>query len=124
MGEHIKDFVDLEAWKLAHKLALEVYKITQKFPKEEIYGITSQIRRSSSSVGANIAEGFGRYHFKDKMKFYYQARGSNVETQNFLLLSKDLGLITEDGYDKLNKMCADVNKLLNGLIRSISNQIS
>lgn len=71
MGKSIREFYDLDAWRKAHQLVLEVYKITKDFPKEEKFGITDQLRRAASSVTANIAEGFGRYHFNDKIRFYY-----------------------------------------------------
>ncbi|MEK7067831.1 MAG: four helix bundle protein [Patescibacteria group bacterium] len=88
MEERIKNFYDLEAWRKAHQLVLEIYKITKFFPKEELYGIISQLCRAACSITANIAEGFARYHFKDKIRFYYQARGSVAEVQNFLILAK------------------------------------
>src|SRR3990167_6729613 len=94
MKKEIKNFYDLDAWKQAHILVVEVYRITENFPKEELYGIVSQLRRAVSSITANIAEGFARYHFKDKIRFYYQARGSVAEVQNFLILSKDLNYIS------------------------------
>lgn len=77
-------FYDLEIWKEANNLCIEIYKITKNFPKCEQFGITDQIRRATSSVGANIAEGFGKYHYKEKIRFYYNARGSVCEVQNFL----------------------------------------
>ncbi len=120
--EEIKNFYDLNAWKKGHNLALEIYKITKSFPKDEIYAITSQLRRASSSVTANIAEGFARYHFKDKVRFYYNARGSATEIQSFLLLAKDLGYINFQTCKKLGKDANEVGKLINGLIRSIENQ--
>lgn len=93
MKSEIKNFYDLEAWRKGHNLCLDVYKVTENFPKGEIFGLTSQMRRAASSIGANMAEGFERYHFKDKARFYHQARGSVAETQNGLLLAKDLGYI-------------------------------
>jgi four helix bundle protein len=93
MEKKIYNFYELDVWKKAHELGLNIYKITKNFPKEELFGITSQLKRAINSVTANIAEGFERYYFKDKIKFYYQARGSLAEVQNFLLLAKDLGLI-------------------------------
>jgi len=122
MVEKIKNFYELEAWKKGHNLAIDVYGISKNFPKEEIYGITSQIRRAASSVTANIAEGFERYHFNDKARFYYQARGSVGEVQNFLLLTKDLGLVDELVYNTLTKQVDEVRKLINGLINSIAKQ--
>ena len=122
MEEKIKNFYDLEVWKKGHQLVLEIYKITKDFPKEEKFGIVDQLRRAASSVTANIAEGFERYHFNDKIKFYYQARGSVAEVQNFLLLSQDLGYIAIQKCEDLNKQADTIRQLINGLIRSISNQ--
>lgn len=79
MNTMIKNFYDLVAWQRGYQLVLDIYKITKDFPKEEMYGIVSQLRRAASSITANIAEGFERYHFKDKTRFYYQSRGSIAE---------------------------------------------
>lgn len=120
--EKIRDFYELDAWKKAHHLALEIYKTTKQFPKEEQYGIISQLRRSASSAPANIAEGFSRYHFNDKIKFYLTARGSVSETQNFLFLAKDLSFLQEKEFKGLFGLSQEVSKLINGLIRSINHQ--
>ena len=96
-----------------------IYQITKNFPKEEMYGVTSQLRRAPSSITANIAEGFSRYHFKDKVRFYYQARGSVSEVQNFLLLAKDLRYISLEECKKLGLEANKVAQLINELIRSI-----
>lgn len=122
MKKEVKKFYDLEAWRKSHQLTLDIYKITEKFPKEELYGIVSQLRRAASSIGANIAEGFSRYHFNDKTRFYYQARGSVAEVQNFLLLAKDLDFISGKDCGKLGEEANKVQQLINGLIRSIENQ--
>ena len=90
MQKEIKDFYDLDAWIKSHKFVLEVYNLTKDFPKDELYGLTSQLRRAAVSITANIAEGFNRYHFNDKARFYYNARGSVSEVQSFLFLAKDL----------------------------------
>jgi len=103
-------------------LVLEIYKITKEFPKDELYGIISQLRRAASSITANIAEGFARYHFKDKVRFYYNSRGSVAEVQDFLLLSRDLNYINSKTCSELNNKCDTVGRLINGLIRSIENQ--
>jgi len=87
-----------------------------------VFGITSQLRRASSSVTANMAEGFARYHYNDKIRFYYQARGSVAEVQNFLLLARDLKLIDKESCQQLGETSKDVEKLINGLIRSIEKQ--
>lgn len=123
MKNEIRNFYDLEAWKRSHKISLKIYKLTEKFPKEEIYGITSQLRRSASSVGANIAEGFARFHYRDKIRFYYHARGSVAESQNFLLLAKDLRYINMENCEMLGKDFNEIAKLINGLIRSIEENI-
>ena len=120
--ETINNFCDLEAWKVGHALTIKIYTITKHFPREELYGLTSQLRRASSSITANIAEGFARYHFKDKVRFYYQARGSAAEVQNFLLLVKDLQLINEAESQELYKTAEKSCRLINGLIKSIENQ--
>lgn len=122
MENKIKNFHELDAWKKGHELALEIYKITKNFPKEELYGIVSQLRRAAISITANIAERFARYHFKDKIRFYYQARGSVAEVQNFLLLAKDLEFITLGACKKLGEKANKVAQLINGLIRSIERQ--
>lgn len=103
-------------------MVLDIYKCSQGFPKEELYGITNQIRRAVSSVTANIAEGFSRFHYKDKVNFYYQARGSLSEVYNFLILLKDLKYITVTDFDLFQTKVDTTRKLINGLIRSIDNQ--
>ena len=103
-------------------MVLEIYKITKKFPKEELYGITSQLRRATSSIGANIAEGFSKYHYNDKVRFYHNARGSVSETQNFLFLSKDLNFLDSKQFQILFNLSKEVIKLINGLVRSIEKQ--
>jgi four helix bundle protein len=116
------EFWELDAWKKAHQLVLEVYSLTNSFPKEERYGMTDQMRRASSSVTANIAEGFERYHFKDKTRFYYQARGSVAEVQNFIMLAKDLTYINVETCERVGERIKEIKMLINGLIRAISKQ--
>lgn len=121
MGK-IKDFYQLDAWKENHKLTLMIYKETKSFPKEEKYGITDQLRRAASSITANIAEGFGRYHYGDKIRFYYQARGSLKEVQNFLFLAKDLEYLDEEVTKTLYQQAKKGERLINGLVRSAEKQ--
>ena len=123
MASKIDNFYDLDTWKEAHLLVLGIYKITENFPAHEIYWVTSQLRRAASSITANIAEGFSRYHYKDKIKFYYQARGSVSEVQNFLILSRDLNYITTKKCAELGSKAHTIRKLINGLIRTTGNQI-
>lgn len=122
MTEEIKNFYDLEAWKKTHQLVMNIYNITNDFPKEEQFGLISQLRRAASSITANIAEGFERYHFNDKIRFYYQARGSVGEVQNFLILSKDLGVVSNENYFELEEKVNETRRLINGLIKSIEKQ--
>lgn len=122
MAEEITGFSDLEAWKKSHELTLKVYQITKSFPKDELFGVVSQLRRAAASVGANIAEGFARYHFNDKVRFYYHSRGSAAEVQNFLFLSRDLNYIDSDQCAQLFEEARRVLQLINGLIRSIEKQ--
>jgi four helix bundle protein len=122
MSGEIKSFYDLEAWEKAHQLVIEIYKATKDFPKQEQFGLISQLRRAVTSITANIAEGFERYHFNDKVRFYYQARGSVGEVQNFLILAKDLGFITNAKCVKLEERVNELRRLINGLIKSIEKQ--
>lgn len=116
-------FSDLDSWKQSHLLALDIYKISGRFPKTEIYNLISQIQRAAVSVGANIAEGFYRYHYKEKMHFYYIARGSLGEVQNFLHISKDLGYISKNEFDNLWNQSLSSLKLVNGLIKAVEKRV-
>jgi four helix bundle protein len=117
----IQKFTDLEVWKNSHELTIFVYKITKNFPKEEIFGITSQIRRASVSIESNIAEGFSRFHFKDRLNFYYQSRGSASEVQTQLLIVKDLKYISVDDFNRAFDLTQKVLIILSGLIKSTEN---
>ena len=86
-----QSFEDVEVWRVAHQWVLSVYKYTQKFPREELFGLTSQLRRAAVSVPANIAEGFGKRGKLDKVRFYNIAQGSLNECRYYLILSHDLG---------------------------------
>lgn len=118
----IKTFEDLETWQIAHGLILEIYRITKKYPKDELYGIVSQLRRAALSITSNIAEGFSRYHYNDKIRFYYNARGSVSEVRNCLRLSRDMDYIAKEEYKNLSNGMEKVLKMINGLIRSIEEQ--
>ncbi|MFA5172789.1 MAG: four helix bundle protein [Candidatus Paceibacterota bacterium] len=124
MSGNINNFYDLKVWKDAHKIILEIYKETKDFPDSEKFGLISQMRRSASSITANIAEGFGRYHFKDKIKFYQQARGSAVELQDQIFLSKDLNFIAENKAKELFGDVLVVLKEINGIIKKTKERIS
>ncbi len=114
----IKKFTDLVAWKESHKLVLMVYSITKNFPKEEIFGLTSQMRRSAVSISSNIAEGFSRQSYKEKIQFYYISLGSITELQNQLLISKDTGMLLHNRFYECAHQSVLVHKIVNGLIKS------
>ena len=114
----IKNFTDLEAWRESHKLTLLIYKVTKDFPKEEMFGLISQIRRAVISIESNIAEGFARFHYKDRLNFYYQARGSVSEVESQSITSKDLGYIKEKEFQEIFDQAEKVGRILSGLIRS------
>lgn len=118
----INDFYELDAWKESHRLVVLVYKLVKMFPKEEKFGMIDQLRRASSSITANIAEGFGRYHFKDKIHFYYQSRGSVKEVENFLFLAKDLNYVDIKEIREIWDLCKKSEMLINGLIRVTEKQ--
>lgn len=116
MNNRIKSFTDLLAWQEAHKLVISLYSITKNFPKEEIYGLTNQMRRAGISISSNIAEGFGRQGYKEKIQFYYLAQGSLIEIKNHILIARDVGYLNEEDYSLLVKRANDSHKLLQGLI--------
>lgn len=113
----IKDFTDLETWRKSHELVLTIYKITEKFPKSEAFGLVSQIQRAAVSITSNIAEGFGRQTIKEKVQFYYQAQGSLTEVKNQLIISKDLDYISNQEFDRIMDTLIISHKLLQGLLR-------
>src|SRR3990167_10084559 len=115
----IQHFTDLVVWQKAHKFVLMIYRDTKIFPSDERFGLTSQIRRSATSITANIAEGFGRQGNLEKIQFYTIARGSNTEAQDQLLTARDLGYLSESKCAELTELAITVHKLINGLIRSI-----
>ncbi len=109
----------MPVWQKAHKLAVEVFKITVGLPRSEDYGLTSQIRKSSNSAPANIAEGFGRNTNKDKANFYIIARGTSFETQNHLLYGNKVGYFNDADITKLfseySELIYELNKLINAI---------
>ena len=113
----IESFHDLNAWKEGHELVIEIYKASRLFPKEEIFGLTSQIRRAAVSITSNIAEGFGRQSYKDKNNFYQMAFGSIIEVRNQLLISRDVGYINDPNFQTLDNQAIKVEKICRGLIK-------
>lgn len=117
----MKDFTTLETWKLAHELMLDIYTMIKLLPSEEKYNLIDQIRRSSSSVPANIAEGYGRYYYQDNISFCRKARGSLLETKNHLLAIRSLKYIDATLSNTLITKSENLAKLLNGYIRHLNN---
>lgn len=115
----IKSYQDLQVWQQAMDLAVECYKLTQRFPRAEIFGIVSQVRRSASSVPANIAEGHGREGRAHFVQFLRIAQGSLKELETHLLLSARVGFLQEKDSDPILRRCGDVGKMLRGLIRAL-----
>ena len=115
----MKNFRDLEVWKRAHNLTLEVYRATEKFPKHELYGLTSQMRRASSSIAANIAEGCGKKTEADFARYLQNAFGSASELEYFLLLSFDLGLLPKPEYERLTGDTIEIKKMLAAFIQTL-----
>lgn len=113
----IKSFTDLIVWQEGHKLVLEIYLITKKFPKEELFCLTVQVRRAIISFTSNIAEGFSRNSYKEKIQFYSIALGSLTEVQNQILVARDLGYIIKSEFEKLAEKTISLNKMTNGLIK-------
>ena len=119
----VKSFADLSVWQEAHKLTLEVYKLTLRFPGAEKYGIVSQLRRCSSAVPANIAEGFGRATTRELLRCLQIARGELEETRYFILLSRDLGYMPPDAGKVLEERCDRVGRLINALGSSLKRRL-
>lgn len=107
----IKSFTELPAWQEGHRLILDIFQAAKSFPATETYGLTSQIKRSALSITSNIAEGFGRKAFKEKIQFYSFALKSVREIQNYILVAKDLGYLDQVAFDKIAAQSAVVNKL-------------
>lgn len=115
----IQKFQDILAWQQAHALVLQVYKLTKGFPKDEMFGLISQIRRAVVSIASNIAEGFKRRSVNDAAHFYNMAQGSLEEVKYQLLLAKDLGYVDVEAYDGAAAVADDVGKLLTGWIKNL-----
>lgn len=117
----ISKFTDLVAWKEAHTLTLLIYRITRTFPKDELYALTSQLRRAVISIESCIAEGFNRFHYKSRLTFYYDSRGSLGEVQSQSITAKDLKYMTEKDFQNVLEQSEKVGIILGGLIRSTEN---
>lgn len=114
----ITSFTDLKAWQESHKFVLMIYQYTKKFPREEIFALTQQLQKAGVSISSNIAEGFSRNTKNDKAHFYHIALGSLTETQNQILIARDIGYLLPEEYEDLKQQSITASKLLNGLIKS------
>lgn len=115
----MKDFRELNVWEKSHQLTLEIYKMTTGFPKVEQYGLTSQLRRASSSIGLNIAEGCGRGSDADFKRFLYFSFGSACEVEYCLILVLDLNYIASDKHAELQSLIEEIKKMLSALIEKL-----
>ena len=114
----MRDFKNLEVWRKSHQLTLNVYRATEGFPRSELFGLTSQIRRAASSIEANLAEGCGRTQ-AEFAKFVQIALGSNCEVECHLLLARDLSLLADDTHRRLTSQVEEVRRMLNALLKTI-----
>ena len=115
----MQNYKELKVWQKAHQLTLDVYTETKGFPKDELYSLTNQLRRSTSSVPANIAEGCGKNTQADLANFLNIALGSANESEYFILLSKDLGYLTLDRFEKLSDQANEIKAMLISLISKV-----
>jgi len=115
----LKNYKELKVWQKSYQLCLEVYRITTEFPKEEKFGLISQIRRAAVSVVSNIAEGYGRKTTTEYIRFLYIAYGSNCELETQILLSGDLGYIDSSRLEELKEGIREVERMLKALVNSL-----
>ena len=116
----LRSFEELDAWQAAHQLTLAVYRATADFPKEELFGLTAQLRRAAASVEANLAEGFGRSGVREFLRFTRIADGSLQETKCFLLLAHDLGYLSSEGHQSLRAKADKTGAVLGGFQRYLA----
>ena len=115
----MKDFRGLRVWEKAHILVLDSYKATKSFPREEAFGLTSQIRRAAASIAANIAEGCGKRGNAEFQRFLNISAGSASELEYHFLLARDLKLLEETVYESLNSSVIEVKRMLSALVRKV-----
>ena len=115
----MRDFRKIQVWEKAHRFALQIYKVTSAFPKDELYGLTSQMRRASASIPSNIAEGCGRDTQAKLARFVHIAGGSASELEYQLILAHDLGYIDDEIYPKLNSEINEIKRMLNGFEKAV-----
>jgi four helix bundle protein len=111
-----KTYSELDVWQQARMLVKQIYELSKNSPKDEQFGLTTQVRRAAVSIPSNIAEGCGRNHTKDSIQFFFVARGSLYEVETQLLIALDLGFITENESNSVTEQITRCKKLLNGFI--------
>jgi four helix bundle protein len=119
----VQNYRELEVWKVAMDLAAECYRATKAFPKDELFGMTSQIRRAAASIPANIAEGQGREHTKEFLHHLSIARGSLKELETHLLLCQKVGLLNEAGLPALMMLCDRISQMLSKLRQALERKL-
>jgi len=119
----MRDFRKIIAWERADDLVMLIYEVTKAFPKEELYGLTSQLRRAAISVAANIAEGSGKQYLKEFRRFLYTARGSLSEVEYYIHLSHRVGYLDAEKAARLEEARQDAAKTLQGFINTVEEQI-
>ncbi len=122
-GEKITSFTDLITWQKGHALVIEVYRITNTFPNKEKFSLSDQLQRAAVSITSNIAEGFAKWSYKEKTKFYTTSLGSINEVQNQLLIARDVGYLSKKEFDSVINQSKDTKSLINGLISSTRKKI-
>ena len=115
----IKNFRDLEVWKLGKEIVSDIYRITQDFPKEELYGLTAQMRRAAISIPSNISEGFNRFHNREYRQFLFITLGSCAELETQIEVAHDLGYFQKDIYDTLLEKLDHESRMIRNLIKKL-----
>jgi len=117
--EKIKSFKQLKIWQKWIEIVKEVYTLSNKFPKDELYGLTSQMRRSAVSIPSNVAEGFKRYHSKEYRQFLYVALGSAAELETQLIIAQELGFISEDKLSIISEKIEHLSRMISSLLNKL-----
>lgn len=120
----IESYKDLDAWKLSIRVTRFVYRASEKFPPDERFGLTSQIRRAAVSVPSNIAEGWGRGTTSDYARFLRMARGSLYEVETQCVVARELGFMSDEVFQSMDEVITECSKVLFGLLRSVERKIT
>jgi four helix bundle protein len=118
----MQDYRKLKVWQEGHSLTLATYRTTEQLPREELYGLTSQMRRAATSIPANIAEGCGRVSNAELARFLTIASGSAFELDYYLLLARDLGMLNGESYQTLHQQISKVRRMLNAFLQTLKDQ--